>query len=93
MSESRAVLNEAMNLETEAAEGIGAAKAEQELGRPALSLDLLKEAVEKERASLDLLDEGVETLRQALDRRREALDQQAEILDQMMTTLSGKETL
>lgn len=87
MSESRAALNEAISLEDEAAEGIGAAKAEQELGQPALSLDLLKEAVEKERASLDLLEEGVETLRQAFDRRRQALDQQAKILDQIMTPI------
>jgi hypothetical protein len=93
MSESRAVLNEAIDLETEAAEGIGAARAEHELGQPALSLDLLKKAVEKERASLDLLDEGVDTLKQALDRRREALDQQTEILDQMMTTFGGNETI
>jgi hypothetical protein len=90
MSETREALKDIVRLESEAAEGIGAAKAEQEIGQPALSLGLLREAVEKERAGLDLLDDAVGTLRQALDQRRQALDQQAEILDQVTTALAGK---
>jgi hypothetical protein len=88
MAESREVLSEAIAMETEAAEGIGAAKAEQELGQPELSLNLLKDAIEKERVGLDLLEDGVETLRQALEQRRQALDQQAKILDEVLSVLS-----
>jgi hypothetical protein len=90
MAESREALSEAIAMETEATEGIGAAKAEQDLGQPALSLDLLKEAIEKERASLDLLEDGVETLRQALEQRRQALDQQGELLDEIIGALSAE---
>lgn len=90
MVKSREALSGAISMENEASEGIGAAKAEQELGQPTLSLGLLKEAIEKERTSLDLLENGVETLRQALDQRRQALDQQAQILDEIMTTLSAE---
>ncbi len=82
-------LSEAIALESEAAEGIEAAKAEHRTQQPAISLGLLKEAIEKERASLDLLDEGVETLRQSLEQRRQTLDRELEILDEVITDLSG----
>jgi hypothetical protein len=90
MAESRKALSEAIEMETESAEGIGAAKAEQDLGQPAVSLNLLKEAIEKERAGLDLLEDGVETLRQALEQRRQALDQQGEILEEIISALSAE---
>jgi hypothetical protein len=81
-------LSEAIALESSAADGIDAAKAEHRSQNPAISLGLLKEAVEKERASLDLLDQGIETLRQSLDQRRQALDRELEILDEVIADIS-----
>ena len=81
-------LNEAIALESEAAEGIDAAMAEHHKKQPAMSLGLLKEAIEKERESLELLDQGVETLRQSVEQRRQVLDRELEILDQVITDLS-----
>ncbi len=90
MSESGQVLSEAIAMESEAAEGIDAAQAEQQSGRPTLSIDLLRQAIEKERASLDLLEQSVETLRMSFEQRRQALDQEAEILDQLMSEINER---
>jgi len=92
VSEGGAAISEAVALETEAMGGIEAAQAEQQSGRPAISLGLLKEAIEKDRASLDLLSDGVETLRQSLEKRREALDEEAEILEQVLSDLTKEES-
>ena len=76
-------VKEALAAEAEVLQGVEAAHAEQQRGEPTLSLDLLLEAIEKEKESLHLWEEGVETLRQALSDRREALDQQQELLTQL----------
>ena len=88
VSECGTGISEAISLDNEAMGGIEAAQAEQESGRPAISLGLLKDSIEKERASLDLLSEGVETLRQSLEQRRQALDEEAEILEQVIRDLT-----
>jgi hypothetical protein len=90
VAESRRVVSDALALQREVTEEIDAARAEQESGRPAISLGLLQEAIEKERASLDLLEEGVETVREALEQRRQALDNQAEMLDQLRNELQER---
>jgi hypothetical protein len=82
------IVHDALVMENEAADGIEAAQVEQQSGRSTLSLGLLREAIEKERASLDLLEQGVETLYQSLQQRRQALDQQTEILDQVISQLT-----
>jgi hypothetical protein len=90
MGEPREALKEALEIEAEAVEGVEAARAEQELGQPAISAELLLGAIEKERKSLDLLEEGVETLKQALEERRQALEQQAEILQSLAAGMNEK---
>jgi hypothetical protein len=78
----------AVALELEAAEGVDAAQSEQTRGAPSISLDLLRDAIEKEKDSLDLLEQGVETLRQSLDQRRKSLEQQQEIISSLSDCLS-----
>lgn len=87
MAESRKALKEALEIESEAVEGVEAARAEQELGQSATSAGLLLEAIQKERKSLDLLEEVVESLKQALEERRQALEQQEEILQSMAASM------
>ncbi len=80
----------AVALELEAAEQVDAAKSEQIRGDPSISLDLLLDAIEKERDSLDLLEQGVETLRQSLEQRRRSLEKQQEILSALADCLIKK---
>jgi len=82
-------MNEAVALEKEAIDNIEAAQGEQQSGRPAMSLGLLKDAIEKERAGLDLLSDSVETLRRSVEQRRHALDEQAEIVEQVIRELTN----
>ena len=84
MLESGEAVKEALAIEAESNDEVEAARVEQQRGQPNLSLGLVLEAIEKERASLDLLDQGVDTLRQAVEDRRKALDQQQEILHELM---------
>ncbi|HKZ77801.1 MAG TPA: hypothetical protein VJ124_05710 [Pyrinomonadaceae bacterium] len=81
-------MREALAIESEAAESVQAAEAEQQRGEPELSLGLLSQAIERERDSLDLFEEGMETLRQALQDRRRALEQQQNILNQLVGDLN-----
>lgn len=81
-------VGEALALESEAAEEVDAAVAEKERGSALVSIDLLLEAIDKERASLDLLEQGVETLRQGLDHRRRAIEQQQEMLNELAESLT-----
>ncbi|HEV2834800.1 MAG TPA: hypothetical protein VGW58_05760, partial [Pyrinomonadaceae bacterium] len=66
--------------ESESAEEVQAAVSEKDRGGPAVSLDLLLSAIEKERDSLDLMEQGVETLKQALEERRRSLELQQQVL-------------
>ena len=77
----------AVALETEAAEKVDAAKSEQTRGSSSISIDLLIDAIEKERDSLDQLEQGVEMLRQSLEQRRRSLEQQEEILNALSDCL------
>jgi hypothetical protein len=87
MSESGEAVKEALAIEAESNDEVEAARVEQQRGQSTLSLGLLLEAIEKERASLNLLDEGVETLRQAVEDRRKALEQQQEILHELVESM------
>jgi len=87
VSASRENVEGAVALELEAAEQVDAAQSEQTRGESSLSIDLLIDAMEKERDSLDLLEQGVETLRQALEERRRSLEQQHEILNALADCL------
>jgi hypothetical protein len=78
----------AVALELEAAEGVDAAKSEHSRGAPSISLDLLMDAIEKEKDSLDLLEQGVETVRQSLEQRRKSLEQQQEIISSLADCLN-----
>jgi hypothetical protein len=92
MLESGKAVEEALAIEGESNDEVEAARVEQQRGQSSLSLGLLVEAIEKERASLDLLDQGVETLRQAVEDRRKALDQQQEILQELVGEMRTRES-
>jgi len=77
----------AVALELEAAEQVDAAQSEQTRGETSLSVDLLIDAIKKERDSLDLLEQGVEMLHQSLEQRRRSLEQQEEILNALTDCL------
>lgn len=87
MSRSGEPVEGAVALQLEAAEEVDAAESEQSRGAPSVSIGLLLDAIEKERASLDLLEQGVETLRQSLEHRRKSLEQQQEILTNLSKCL------
>lgn len=87
MGKPAEALREAIAIEGEVQEGLDAAQAEQQRGQGELSLELLIEAIRKERDSLDLLEQGVDTLRESLENRRLALDKQEELLQQFMNEL------
>jgi hypothetical protein len=89
MPESGEAVKEALAIEAEAVEGIGAAVAEQQQGRPELAAGLLLDAINKERDSLQLLEQGVDTMRTAIEDRRRALDQQEELLSQLIASLTN----
>ena len=74
-------------LELEAAEQVDAAKSEYARGEASLSVDLLIDAIKKERDSLDLLEQGVEMLQRSLEQRRRSLEQQEEILNALTDCL------
>ena len=89
MVDSGKAIEEAIEAEVEAAEGVNAAQAEQERGKPDVSVGLLINAMEREKESLDLLVQGFETLRQSLEDRRRALEQQEEILKELANHLKS----
>lgn len=90
MASSGEQVEGAVALELEAAEEVDAAQTEHGRGAHSISLDLLLDAIEKERNSLDLLEQGVETLRQSLDQRRKSLEQQQEIISSLADCLSNE---
>jgi hypothetical protein len=91
MSGSTEAVKEAMAMEAEAVENVEAAQVEQKRGAVGLSLELLLEAMRKERQGLDKLEEGIEVLRNSLEERRHALNQQEELLNQFIVTQRKKE--
>jgi len=84
-------VKEAIAMQAEAVEDVEAAEVEQQRGASTVSVDLLIDAVRKERAGLDKLEQGIEVLRESLDERRHALDRQDEIFEQLMEELRQKE--
>jgi len=88
MPESREAVKEALAIEAEAVEGVDAALAEQQEGRPGLAAGLLLDAINKERKSLEFLEDGIKTLQTAIEARRHALDQQEEVLSQLVESLT-----
>lgn len=84
MSQTTEAVKEAIAKEAEAVENVEAAQVEQKRGASGVSLDLLIEAMQKEREGLDKLEEGIEVLRNSLAERRRALDQQQELLSQLL---------
>ena len=80
MAQPREAVDEAVQLVTEATEEVEAAVTEKDRGGPGVSVGLLADALEKERASLDLMEQGVETLREAIEQRRRSLELQQQVL-------------
>jgi hypothetical protein len=78
----------AVALQSEAGAQVEAAVAERERGESSVSMELLLEAIGKERESLDMIDSSLETLRLAMDQRRRAIDQQQEILSELVECLN-----
>lgn len=87
MSDSTEAVKEAIAMQAVAADDVEAAEAEQQRGAPSVSVDLLIDAVRKEREGLDKLEEGIDVLRESLEERRRALDRQDEILGQLVNRL------
>lgn len=83
MTETADAVSKAIAAEAEANDNVQAAQAE-ESQNAALSLDLLSEAITKEREGLDKLEEGIHLIQQALDERRRGLDQQEELLTRLI---------
>jgi hypothetical protein len=84
MTNSSEAVKEAIAMQAEAAEDVEAAEVEQRRGAASLSIDLLIDAVRKEREGLDKLEQGIDVLRESLEERRRALDRQGEILEQLV---------
>ena len=84
MANSSEAVKEAIAMQAEAVEDVEAAEVEQKRGASSVSIDLLMDAVRKEREGLDKLEEGIEVLRSSLEERRHALDRQNEILGQLV---------
>ena len=80
-------------MQNEAAEEVQAAEAEQQRGESSMSVDLLIDAVRKERQGLDKLEQGINVMREALEERRHALDRQDEILEQLVIELKQNEAV
>ena len=78
----------AVALQSEAGEQVEAAVAEGERGESSVSIELLLEAIGKERESLGMIESGLDTLRLAVDQRRRAIDQQEELLSELLESLS-----
>ena len=87
MADSSEAVKEAIAMQAEAAEDVEAAEVEQQRGAASLSIDLLIDAVRKERAGLDKLEQGIDVLRESLEERRRALDRQCEILEQLVNRI------
>ncbi len=83
MSKTGDAVTKAIAAEAEANDNVQAAQAE-ESQNAAVSLDLLNEAISKEREGLDKLEEGLRAIQQALEERRRGLDQQEELLTRLI---------
>ena len=90
MIDSDDTMNEAMRLQSEAAEELEAARAEQQIGSPTVSLQLLRDAIEKEREGLDLQEQSLIKQREAIQERRKSLEQQEQVLDELLTQMAGQ---
>ena len=82
MPKSGEAMKEALAIEAESMDEVGAARVEQGRGEPELSIGLFLQSLAKERESLELFEQGIETLKQAVEDRRRALDQQEELLNE-----------
>jgi hypothetical protein len=87
MTDSSEAVKEAIAMQAEAADDVEAAEVEQQRGAPRVSIDLLIDAVRKEREGLDKLEQGIDVLRASLEERRRALDRQDEILGQLVNQI------
>jgi hypothetical protein len=87
MTDTAEAVKQAIEMQAAAAEDVEAAQVEQQRGAPSVSVDLLIDAVRKEREGLDKLEQGIAVLRESLEDRRRALDRQDEILGQLVTKL------
>ena len=84
MEDINEMMQEAMRLQTEAAEELEAARAEHERGEEAVSLELLKEAAEKEQEALELQEQAIAEQRRAAEERHQAFEQQKQELDELL---------
>ncbi len=84
MKDSNEMMQEAIRLQTEAAEELEAARAEQQRGEQAVSVELLKEAVDKEQAAIKLQEQAIDEQREAVEERHRAFEQQRQDLDESL---------
>ncbi len=92
MEDTSEMMQEAMRLQTEAAEELESARAEQQRGAQAISSELLKEAVEKEQAAIELQEHALAEQRRAVEERHKAFEQQKQKLamtsDELIETIT-----
>ena len=81
MEDANEMMQEAVRLQTEAAEELEAARAEQQRGEQAASSELLKEAVEKEQEALKLQEQALAQQRREVEERHKVFDQQKQELE------------
>ncbi len=81
MEDTSEMMQEAMRLQTEAAEELESARAEQQRGAQAISSELLKEAVEKEQAALELQAQALAQQHQVVEERHKAFEHQKQELE------------
>jgi hypothetical protein len=89
MGKANEAMQEAVRLQQEATEELEAARAEQQRGAEAVSVELLKEAIEKEREAIEMQERALEEQRRALDERRAAFEEQKRQLAGMLEPHSG----
>ena len=84
MEDIKEMRKEGKRLQREAAEELEAARAEHERGEEAVSLELLKEAAEKEQEALELQEQAIAEQRRAAEERHKAFEQQKQELDELL---------
>ena len=84
MEEANEMMQQAMRLQTEAAEELEAARAEQQRGEEGVAVELLKEAAEKEQEALELQEQALAEQRAAAEERHKAFEQQKQELDELL---------
>jgi hypothetical protein len=83
-------INDAATLESEAANEVEAAIVEGNRGNAPFTIELLLNAMQRERESLDAIDKSLDTLRLSLEQRRRAIDQQEEALRDLSESLTTR---